>query len=450
MGEDGTASADQVSGVRNRGFPVILLLASIVGVVASLAAWGFLQLIYYLQVWVYTDLPDALGYGSTPDWWSIPFLTLAGLATAFAIVRLPGKGGHEPTEGLGGGLTPPVDVPGVVLAALAGIGLGVVLGPEAPLLALGSGIGFLLVRTLKKDAPEQVGQLLATSGMFAGLSFLFGSPVIAAVILIEAAAPNRQQMPLILIPGLLAAGIGSLISIGMDSWTGLDSSNISLGSLPLEEFNRPEFGDIAWTLPLAIVIAVGVFVIFVLAGKVRELAEKNRFAVLPAAGAVVGLLAVTFAAITDKSFEEVIFSGQDSVTGLVKESESWSLSALAFLIAFKGIAYSISLGSFRGGPVFPALFLGTAAGLMAAQLPGFEATPAVAVCIGAAVVAILRLPLAAVILATLFTIQAGTGAMPLIIVGVAVAYLTTLLLERSRSVDSDPGKPASGAPAAAS
>ncbi len=280
MGEDGTASPDQVSGVRNRGFPVILLLASIVGVVASLAAWGFLQLIYYLQVWVYTDLPDALGYGSTPDWWSIPFLTLAGLATAFAIVRLPGKGGHEPTEGLGGGLTPPVDVPGVLLAALAGIGLGVVLGPEAPLLALGSGIGFLLVRTLKKDAPEQVGQLLATSGMFAGLSFLFGSPVIAAVILIEAAAPNRQQMPLILIPGLLAAGIGSLISIGMDSWTGLDSSNISLGSLPLEEFDRPEFGDIAWTIPLAIVIAVGVFVIFVLAGKVRELAEKNRFVVL--------------------------------------------------------------------------------------------------------------------------------------------------------------------------
>ena len=45
------------------------------------------------------------------------------------------------------------------------------------------------------------------------------------------------------------------------------------------------------------------------------------------------------------------------------------------LIAFKGIAWSISLRAFRGGPVFPALFLGAAAGLMAAQLPGFSITP---------------------------------------------------------------------------
>ena len=63
---------------------------------------------------------------------------------------------------------------------------------------------------------------------------------------------------------------------------------------------------------------------------------------------------------------------------------------------------------------------------MAAQLPGFEATPAVAVAIGAAVVAVLRLPLTAVILAALLTSNAGIGTGPLIILGVVVAYLTTL------------------------
>ena len=94
----------------------------------------------------------------------------------------------------------------------------------------------------------------------------------------------------------------------------------------------------------------------------------------------------------------------------------------------KGIAYSLSLGSFRGGPTFPAIFLGAAAGVAASHLPGFALEPAVGVGIGAGTVAVLRLPLSAVVLATLLTVKSGTGDEPLIIVGVVVAYLVTLLL----------------------
>jgi hypothetical protein len=74
---------------------------------------------------------------------------------------------------------------------------------------------------------------------------------------------------------------------------------------------------------------------------------------------------------------------------------------------------------------------------MAAQLPGFETTPAVAVGLGAAVVAVLRLPLSAVVLATLFTVHTGLGSGPLIIVGVVVAYLTVQALD-PRVSSSDP------------
>jgi len=84
------------------------------------------------------------------------------------------------------------------------------------------------------------------------------------------------------------------------------------------------------------------------------------------------------------------------------------------------------------------MFLGAAAGLMAAQLPGFDLTPAVAVGLGAAVVAVLRLPLSAVVLATLFTIHTGLGSGPLIIVGVVVAYLTVQALDPHPT----PGEPA--------
>jgi H+/Cl- antiporter ClcA len=92
------------------------------------------------------------------------------------------------------------------------------------------------------------------------------------------------------------------------------------------------------------------------------------------------------------------------------------------------VAWAISLASFRGGPTFPAIFLGAAAGMLASHLPGFELTPAVAVGLGAAVASVLRLPLSAVVLALLLTTGTGGGAAPLVIIGVVAAYLTTLAI----------------------
>jgi H+/Cl- antiporter ClcA len=114
---------------------------------------------------------------------------------------------------------------------------------------------------------------------------------------------------------------------------------------------------------------------------------------------------------------------------------------VALLILFKGVGYSISLGSFRGGPTFPAIFLGAAGGLMASHLPGFPVTAAVAVGIGAGTVAILRLPLSAVVIATVLTAKSGTGAEPLTIIGVVVAYLATLGLSRLEAARSEQKEP---------
>ena len=57
----------------------------------------------------------------------------------------------------------------------------------------------------------------------------------------------------------------------------------------------------------------------------------------------------------------------------------------------KSLAYALSLSSFRGGPVFPALFIGAAAGMAAADLPGLSLVPAVAMGIGAMSAAMLGL-----------------------------------------------------------
>jgi H+/Cl- antiporter ClcA len=109
----------------------------------------------------------------------------------------------------------------------------------------------------------------------------------------------------------------------------------------------------------------------------------------------------------------------------------------------KGLAWSISLGSFRGGPTFPALFLGSVAGVLAGHLPGFSQTPAVAVLMAATCVSVLKLPLASIVLATILTSSAGLAVSPLIVVAVVVAYLTIQSLSLLREAGSRRSRPGS-------
>ena len=132
MSEPNPLPVDPRSQIRSRQYRALLVIASLIGLVVSLASWCFLELVHLLQVGVYEDWPDNLGFDTVPVWWPLPWLALAGLLTAFAIQRLPGHGGHVPSDGLKAGGAPirPIDLPGVLLAALATLGLGLVLGPE--------------------------------------------------------------------------------------------------------------------------------------------------------------------------------------------------------------------------------------------------------------------------------------------------------------------------------
>ena len=232
MSEEPQPTPEEVDAtIDSRAFIGLLVVAGIVGVIVSLAAWCFLELTVQLQRGVFVHLPEDLGYDHGPPiWWALPVLALTGLIVAFAVERLPGQGGHIPARGLQAGGAPmgPVDLPGVLLAATATVGLGIVLGPEAPLIALGAGLGVLTVKLARSDAPPALMTVVAAAGSFAAMSFLFESPVIAAVIMIEAVGLGGPKLTLVLLPGLMAAGIGSLTSLGMGSLTGLNSSAYAL------------------------------------------------------------------------------------------------------------------------------------------------------------------------------------------------------------------------------
>jgi H+/Cl- antiporter ClcA len=116
---------------------------------------------------------------------------------------------------------------GIALASLAGLGLGAVIGPEAPLIALGAGIAAAAVR-LRGTPPRQAEAVVGATGSFAAISALLGSPLLGAFLLMEASGLGGPMLALVLIPGLLAAGIGAVIFVGLDSLTGLGTVTLAI------------------------------------------------------------------------------------------------------------------------------------------------------------------------------------------------------------------------------
>lgn len=141
-----------------------------------------------------------------------------------------------------------------------------------------------------------------------------------------------------------------------------------------------------------------------------------------------GGLAIAYAEATGKSSSDVLFSGQSQMGPLLQRSAAYSVGALLLLVACKGLAYSAPLSGFRGGPVFPSMFIGAAGGIAMSHLPGLSLVPGVAMGIGAMCAVMLRLPMTSVLLATLLLFSNGLAVMPLVIVAVVVGYVVSVRL----------------------
>jgi chloride channel protein, CIC family len=436
---------DPISLLKSRSYVQLLLLAAIVGVPVSAVAYGFLELVDALQTGLFTDLPKELGFDSTPLLWPVPLLAIGGLLTALSIRLLPGTGGHSPADGFkAGGVTQPIDLAGVFAAALATLSFGAVLGPEAPLIALGSGLGALAVRLAAKDAPDMAGAVIAAAGSFAAISTLMGSPLLGAFLLLEAAGLAGPMVGVVLLPGLLAAGVGSLIFIGLDDITGLGTFSLTIPNVP--DFGDPTVAMFGWALAFGLVAPFLGHGIRALALWLRPRVEPRMVLLMPLLGVVVAGLAIVFGEATDKDYTQVLFSGQTAVGPLVDQAATWSTGALLLLIACKGLAYAICLSSFRGGPIFPAIFLGAAAGVAAADLPGMSLVPAVAMGMGAMSTVMLGLPLTSTLLAALLLGTPALNALPLVIVAVVVAYVLNARLMPAPEAPAEAAQAPSGSP----
>ena len=208
----------------------LVLIGALIGVPAAFVAAGFLIVVHQLENVLWDDLPDALGY-SSPPWFLVIALPVVGAALVVLARRvLPGDGGHDPLGGISVEPMPVSAGPGVALAALATLSFGAVLGPEAPLIALGSVVGMAAMYVVRLGPRES--RVLATAGSFSAVSALFGGPLPAGVLLMEAGLGMGAALIPVLLPGLVAAACGYVIFIGLGNWGGLEATKLTVPGLP--------------------------------------------------------------------------------------------------------------------------------------------------------------------------------------------------------------------------
>jgi H+/Cl- antiporter ClcA len=400
------------------------MLGALVGVPAALVAALFIAAVHELEHWLWHDLPERLD-ASGPPWYLVLGLPLAGAAIVLAARRLlPGDGGHGPLGGISVAPTPLSHAPGVALAAVGSLGFGAVLGPEAPLIALGSVVGVVIASRARLDAQER--GVLSTAGSFSAISALFGGPLVAGMLLLEAGVGLGASLIPILIPGLVAASIGYLIFLGIGDWGGVGETALSVPGLPA--YDGVHLRDLVIAVGVGVMIALLIEPVRRLAAQIAShgLARAGMPALLLGGALAVGALALLADGLGASS-QDVLFSGQASIPGLVSED---SARIVLVLIAAKAIAFAVCLGcGFRGGAVFPAIFLGVALATLA--VIAFDVSPTLAIAIGTAAgtAAMTRLLFAPIIFAGLLVGSAGVDAVPAAALAAVAAWLTMAALD---------------------
>jgi H+/Cl- antiporter ClcA len=404
-----------------RAYLRLVLLGALVGIPAGLVAALFLALVHELESWLWDD--------PSPAWYLIVGLPVAGAAiVAAARAFLPGDGGHRPLDGLAPTPMPLSYAPGIALAAVGTLAFGAVLGPEAPVIALGTITG--LAVTAFARLGQQDTAIVGGAGAFAAISALFGGPIVAGVMMVEAGVGLGARLIPTMLPGFTAAAVGYLIFVGFGDWGGLNAPGLAVPNLELYEGTH--LLDLLLAIAVGVVTAIAIAAIDSFARSVSERGERRITmpGLLLAGGATVGLLALLADALGAQA-NEILFSGQAAIPELVAEQTT---AVLLLILAAKAAAYAVSLASgFRGGPIFPAVFLGI--GVATLPVVWFDVSPTFAIAVGAAagMAAHSGFVLTSMLFAALLVGSAGLDAVPAAVLATVAAWLTRSALSRSRT-----------------
>jgi H+/Cl- antiporter ClcA len=340
--------------VTPRKLLLLAVPAILVGVVSALILWALDRAADALSSVIWTTVPDALSVD--PDgWWIILVLTVTGLAVGISLQVLPGHGGPDSaTTELVGPPLPLRSLPGLALVTLLGLAGGVSLGPENPIIAINSAIIVAIFARLIPQVSPKVSMLLAAS---ATIGALFGTPVAAALVftgLVAAVRTGGSLWDKLFLP-LAAAGAASI-------------TMYLLGSPPFA-FDMPAYGPpqafdiLTGTLVACAVTVIGLAALAVFPFVYRALhALRHPIIICTVGGLILGILGFIGGPIT-------MFKGLTQMGELLQDPTRYDAGQLAAIAGIKIVALLVAASAlFRGGRVFPAVFIGVALGLLISAL----------------------------------------------------------------------------------
>nr|WP_318384017.1 ion channel protein [uncultured Enterobacter sp.] len=344
---------------RARTMLLLSLPALAIGVASSVVLMVVMKIASVLQSILWTSLPTRLGVALDSPAWTVLVLTLTGLAVGLVIRYSSGHGGPDPaTEPLIGAPVSPHALPGLVVALVLGLAGGVSLGPEHPIMVVNIALAVAIGGRLFPRVTPLDWTVLASAGT---IGALFGTPVAAALIFSQTLSGNND-VPLWdrLFSPLMAAAAGAL------------TTSVFFHpqfSLPISHYPQLRFVDIiSGAVVAAIAIALGMVAVWCLPrlhGLMHRL--KNPVLMLTLGGFILGILGVIGGNIT-------LFKGLDEMQQLVF-SQTFTVSDYLLFAVIKLAALVVAAAcGFRGGRIFPAVFVGVALGLMLHE--HVEAVPA--------------------------------------------------------------------------
>lgn len=334
---------------RARTMLLLSIPAVIIGIASSLVLIVTMKIAAILQHVIWSSVPLSLGIEASGQVWTIAVLTLTGIAVGLVVRFSPGHAGPDPaTESLIGAPISTGALPGLVAALVLGLAGGVSLGPEHPIMVMNIALAVAIGSRLFPRVSSLDWTILAASGT---IGALFGTPVAAALIFSQT-LNSSNDVPLWdrLFAPLLAAAAGALTT---------DLFFHPHFSLPIPVYPQMHFVDIiSGAIVTLIAIAVGMAAVWCLP-RLHALMNrlKNPVLTLGLGGLLLGILGAAGGHIT-------LFKGLEEMQQIAL---SQTLTAGDFLLIalVKLAALVIAAASgFRGGRIFPAVFVGVALGFM--------------------------------------------------------------------------------------
>lgn len=277
---------------------------------------------------------------------------------------------------------------------------GASVGREGAALQLGGSLGHNFGEKLRFDGEDV--RVLSMCGMAACFSALFGTPLTAAVFVLEVISVGTIQYN-----AFLPCVTASYAAFAVASYFGVEPMAFTFGDMP--GFG---FGSVWRAVLLAALTALlGAVFCLCVHGVSRLLAKwlKNPYVRIVSGGLLMALLTWLFG----------LYDYNGAGTEIIRRAIGGEARPEAFLLKLLLTALCVGAG-FRGGEIVPTLFIGACFGCTVGPLLGLPADFSAALSLTALFCSVVNCPLASVFLAIeLF----GTLDLPLFVIAIAVSFV---------------------------